>query len=392
MKILNRENQNKIRDEAIEILRILVGFDTTSRNSNLEIINWVQNYLEKYGANCHLVYNDEKTKANLIAFFGEKQNSGGIIFSGHSDVVPIDDQEWETDPWELTQKNGKLYGRGTADMKAFSACFLAFVPYIANYDFKSPICFAFSYDEEIGCLGAPRLVDFLVQNMGSVEAVVVGEPTNMKIVSGHKAISTFNVEITGHEAHSSRIDMGVSAIMEAIPLMNFLNELGHKFRPQDSIYTPSGTTITIGLIEGGTAINILAHHCRFSFDIRNEPDFPLDDLIKTIENEVAKIDAKIKLRAPMGGAKITIRSKTPGLKYDKFSNAEQLIRELTGDNEIIGASYAAEAGIFQSKNMPVVICGPGSILQAHQPNEFIEISQIEQCLNFLSNLFDKKII
>ena len=385
MKIINRDNLNIFRDEAIEILRTLIAFDTTSRNSNLELIDWVQDYLEKYGAYCRRIFNHDKTKANLIARFGGN-NSGGIVLSGHSDVVPIDDQDWHTDPWVLTQIGDKLYGRGTADMKAFSACFLALVPQIAKLSLKEPIYYALSYDEEIGCLGAPSMVEFLAQENSEIRAVIVGEPTNMKIVSGHKSISTFNVEITGLEAHSSRIDMGVSAIMEAIPLMAFLSDLGQKYRPQDSIYEPSGTTITIGLIEGGTATNILAHHCRFSFDIRNEPNFPLDDLIQEIENEIAKLDAKIKLRAPNGGAKMSIRSRTLGLKFAPNSAAEQLVRQITGDNEICGVAYAAEAGIFQNNNMPAVICGPGSILQAHQPDEFIEIIEIEKCLSFLSEL------
>lgn len=379
------EISKNIRQSAIEILRKLVSFDTTSRNSNLELIDWVEEYVSKFGAKCRRIYNDEGTKANLIASFGPNIE-GGIILSGHSDVVPIDDQDWDSNPWELLEKDNKLYGRGTSDMKAFSACFLALLPHIEISKLKAPIYFALSYDEEIGCLGAPSMVNILANEYKKPLCAIIGEPTNMKAVSGHKAITTFKVEITGLEAHSSRIDMGVSAIMEAIPIMQFLKELGEKYRPENSIYEPKGTTITIGLIEGGTAVNILAHHCTFVFDIRSEPEFNLDELIEKIAAKIDEIDKSIKMRAPNGGAKLIPRSKTPGLGFVVNSAAENIVRQITGDNEIIGVAYAAEAGLFQKANIPSIICGPGSILQAHQPNEFIEIIEIDKCLNFLNVL------
>lgn len=374
-------------NQAIDILKTLVAFETVSRDSNLKLIDWFEEYCVSYGARTKRIYNQDNTKANLIVAFGP-QIDGGIVLSGHSDVVPIDDQEWNTNPFELTQIGDKLYGRGTSDMKAFSACFLAMVPRIASADLKRPIYFALSYDEEIGCLGAPSMVEDLANNFPKIDAVIVGEPTNMKVVSAHKSISTFKIEITGHEAHSSRPDQGVSAIMEAIDLLSFIKELSNSIKNPNSIFEPDGATLSVGIIEGGTAVNILAHYCRFLFDVRCEPDFDNSILIDKIAQKVTEIDAQIKKRAPNGGAKMIRRSNTPGLKYEANSNSENICRQITGDNDVFGVAYAAEAGLFQRAGFNAVICGPGSILQAHQPNEFIEIIEIEKCINFLEKLLE----
>lgn len=372
---------------AIDILATMVGFDTTSRNSNLELTDWACNYLSQYGARLCRVPSDDGQKTNLIASFGPNE-SGGIVLSGHSDVVPIDDQDWSTDPWQLTEKLGKLYGRGTCDMKGFSACFLALVPEIAKRTLKSPIHYALSYDEEVGCIGAPRMVAKLAADFPTIDLCIVGEPTDMKVISAHKGIASFTVEVTGHEAHSSRTDMGVSAIMSAIPVLNFIAELGQSLARPNGLFTPGGTSLTIGLVEGGTAVNILAHHCKFVFDIRFEPDFDLDNLIAQIYAKISEVDAEIKARAPEGGAKIYKRSRTPGLKLDISSKAESFARAITGDNEILAVAYAAEAGLFQGANIPTIICGPGSILQAHQADEFVEIAQLKKCIEFLHSVID----
>lgn len=372
---------------AIDILQALVGFDTTSRNSNLELIAWVENYLDQYGAKLVRIPNDEGNKANLIASFGPIID-GGIVLSGHSDVVPIDDQDWSSNPWSLTERNGKLYGRGTCDMKGFLACILAITPKIAQMKLQKPIHFAISYDEEVGCIGAPRMVNKLHDEFPKIGAVIVGEPTDMKVVSAHKGISSFIVEVTGKEAHSSRTDMGVSAIMEAIPIFNLIVELGKNLQVANSHFTPSGTTMTIGWIKGGTAVNILAHHCEFAFDIRTEPNVDLAPIVAKIAAKIAEIDKSIKARAPNGGAKLKRRSNTPGLNFATNSLAEQIARQINGDNEILAVSYAAEAGLFQQKDMPTIICGPGSILQAHQPDEFVEIAQLDKCIDFLLKLVD----
>lgn len=382
-----QNNQNDKFESAKDILKTLVGFDTTSRNSNLELIEWVECYLGKFGARFVRVPSDDFQKTNLIASFGPNID-GGIVFSGHSDVVPVDDQDWSSEPFDLIEKDGKFFGRGTCDMKGFSACFLALAPYFSKLELKKPIHYALSYDEEVGCVGAPRMVEYIAEHFPKIAAVIVGEPTDMKVVSGHKGICSFIIDIIGKEAHSSRPDKGVSAIMEAIPLMQMIKELGEKYRPKNSLFEPSGATLTIGIIKGGTAVNILAHHCRLVFDLRYEPDFDPNVIINQIKDAVSKLDASIKARVETGGAIITQRSNTPGLKIDSQSYAEVLSRRTNGDNENIAVAYAAEAGIFAKHNMPTVICGPGSILQAHQPDEYVEVSQINECIKYLEDIIN----
>lgn len=374
---------------AIENLQNLVSFDTTSRNSNLALIGWVEAYLLPLGAVLTRVPNDDGSKTNLIASFGPLGVAGGVVLSGHTDVVPVDGQDWHTDPWTLTQKDGKLYGRGTCDMKGFAACALALAPAMAAANLSAPIHIALSYDEEVGCLGAHSLVDKLNALYPGVGAVIIGEPSDMKVVSGQKGLASSTVEITGREAHSSQIQQGVSAIMEAIPLMAALHEMAadaRRIAPTDSPFEPPGTSITIGLLEGGTAVNILARQCSFTFDIRYEAgDDPrkYEDALRTL---VEATDARIKERAPEGGAVLIPRSLSPAMNPEVDGAAEALARALTGDNTLRAVAYATEGGIFQNGGLSTVICGPGSILQAHQPDEFVEVEQIESCVGFLERL------
>jgi acetylornithine deacetylase len=374
---------------AINHLRTLVGFDTTSRNSNLELIEWVEAYLGPMGAMLTRVPNEDGSKTNLIASFGPTEVVGGVVLSGHTDVVPVDGQDWHTDPWTLTQKDGKLYGRGTCDMKGFSACALALAPAIAAANLTAPIHIALSYDEEIGCLGAHSLVDELVARFPGVAAVIIGEPSDMKVVSGQKGLASFTVEVTGREAHSSQIQQGVSAIMEAIPLMAALHQMAADARvaaPTDSPFEPSGTSITIGLLEGGTAVNILARQCSFTFDIRFEAGDDPRKYEEALRALVEAADANIKARAPEGGAVLIPRSLSPAMMPEDNGAAEALARALTGDNTLRAVAYATEGGIFQGGGLSTVICGPGSIAQAHQPDEWVEIAQIESCVGFLERL------
>ena len=374
---------------AIANLTHLVGFDTTSRNSNLELIDWVEAYLQPLGAILTRVPNEEGTKSNLIASFGPLAEVGGIILSGHTDVVPVDGQDWHTDPWTLTELSGKLYGRGTCDMKGFAACVLALAPAMAKAKLAVPVHIALSYDEEIGCLGAHSLVERLNALFPGVAAVIIGEPTDMKVVSGQKGLASSTVDIIGREAHSSQIQQGVSAIMEAIPLMAALHMMAADARaaaPVDSPFELAGTSITIGLLEGGTAVNILARQCSFTFDIRYEAgDDPrvYEDKLAAL---VAATDARIKVCAPEGGATMTRRSLSPAMTPEINGAAEALARALTGDNTLRAVAYATEGGIFQGAGLSSVICGPGSIAQAHQPDEFVTIEQIESCVGFLERL------
>jgi acetylornithine deacetylase len=374
---------------AIANLETLVGFDTTSRYSNLALIEWVETYLGPLGAVLTRVPNEDGSKTNLIASFGPIDKPGGVVLSGHTDVVPVDGQDWHTDPWTLTEKDGKLYGRGTCDMKGFSACALALAPAMAAASLTAPIHIALSYDEEIGCLGAHSLVDKLNALFPGVSAVIIGEPSDMKVVSGQKGLSSFYVEVTGREAHSSQIQQGVSAIMEAIPLMAAIHDMAADARlvaPTDSPFEPPGTSITIGVVEGGTALNILARQCNFVFDIRFEAGDDPRKYEEELRALVEATDASIKARAPEGGATLIRRSLSPAMNPEVDGAAEALARALTGDNTLRAVAYATEGGIFQNGGLSTVICGPGSILQAHQPDEFVEIEQMDLCVGFLERL------
>jgi acetylornithine deacetylase len=380
---------DSLSQSAIDNLRTLVSFDTTSRNSNLALLDWVETYVAPYGATTVRVPNEDGTKANLIVSFGPLDQAGGIVLSGHTDVVPVDGQDWHTDPWTLTEKEGRLFGRGTCDMKGFSACALALVPAMAKANLSVPIHIALSYDEEVGCLGAHSLVDRINQIYPGVSAVIIGEPSDMKVVSGQKGLSSFSVDVYGREAHSSQVQQGVSAIMESIPILKAFHDLAAEARaraPKDSPFEPSGTTMTIGEISGGTAVNILARHCQFAFDIRfeagDDPTFYEEQLAAV----VAQVDASIKARALEGGAVLTRRSLSLAMAPETNGAAEALARALTGDNELRAVAYATEGGIFQNGGLSTVICGPGSISQAHQPDEYIEIEQMVACVGFLQRL------
>jgi acetylornithine deacetylase len=373
----------------LEILARLVAFDTTSRNSNLALIEWVETFLGKRGIVSHRVANADGTKSNLYALIGPEA-PGGVVLSGHTDVVPVDGQPWSSDPWVVTERAGKLFGRGVADMKSFLALALSHVDAALGASLKQPLLLAFSYDEEIGCLGAPSLIEEINRIAPKPAAVIVGEPTSMKVVSAHKGIRSFIVDVTGREAHSSLPDAGVSAVMEALTLMELVAEMGREARAvTHAHFHPPGPTMTIGRVDGGTATNILARKCTFMWDLRT-PDVAQADAIEARFRAVADaLDAAIKARAPEGGVSVTRRSNTPGLAIERDSAAEVLARALTGDNETRAVSYAAEAGLFQRAGLPAIICGPGSIEQAHQPDEWIEVSQIEEGAAFMRRLIAK---
>jgi acetylornithine deacetylase len=289
----------------------------------------------------------------------------------------------------VTERGDKLYGRGVADMKSFLALALAHVDDAIAAPLKRPIILALSYDEEIGCLGAPDLIAHLRRQLPLPSVAIIGEPTSMKVVSGHKSIRSFLVEIEGKEAHSSMVDDGVSAVMEAVKLMALISDMAGEARAAadpDTLFSPPGATMTIGRVEGGTAVNILARRCEFNWDLRTPPETNPDAIEARFRAEAERIDADIKRRAPEGFVRITRRSNTSGLTPDRDSAAETLARALTGDNEMRAAPYAAEAGLFQRAGMPAVLCGPGSIAQAHQPDEWIERTQIEQGAVFMRRL------
>ncbi len=373
-------------DQTLDILARLIAFDTTSRNSNLALIEWVEEFLRARGVASRRVANADGSKANLYAVIGPNV-AGGVVLSGHTDVVPVDGQPWSSDPWVLSERGGKLYGRGTSDMKSFIALALAHVDQMQAAAMKRPVILAFSYDEEIGCLGAPSMIAELAALPEKPAAVIVGEPTLMKVVSAHKGVRSFLVEVTGREAHSSLPDAGVSAVMEALKLMGLVAKMAEEGRGMSHAhFSPPGPTLTIGRVEGGTAANILARRCEFVWDLRSPEQAQGDAIEARFREAAAKLDAEIKARAPEGGVKVTRRSLTPGLAISQNSEAEVLARALTGDNETRAVAYAAEAGLFQRAGLPAVICGPGSIEQAHQPDEWIELSQIEEGAAFMRRL------
>ncbi len=372
----------------LEILARLIAFDTTSRNSNLDLIGWVEDFLRARGVAARRVANAEATKANLYARIGPDV-AGGVVLSGHTDVVPVDGQPWSSDPWRLTERGGRLYGRGVADMKSFLALALAHVEAMQAVALTRPVVLAFSYDEEVGCLGAPSMIAEIAAAANRPAAVIVGEPTSMKVVSAHKGVRSFNVEVVGREAHSSLPEQGVSAVMEALKLMALVAEMGRAARGSVHAHFATGPTMPIGRVEGGTAANILARRCAFVWDLRCPEQAEGDAIEARFRAAAAALDAEIKARAPEGGVSVTRRSLTPGLAVERDSAAEALARALTGDNETRAVAYAAEAGLFQRAGIPAVICGPGSIEQAHQPDEWIEVAQIEDGAAFMRKLIVK---
>ena len=371
------------------MLEKLVSFDTVSRNSNLAFIDYVIGLLRAHGVESRLVHNDDRTKANLLATIGPRVE-GGVVLSGHTDVVPVDDQEWHSNPFSVVEREGLLYGRGTADMKTFLAIILAALDTMTGAALKVPIHLAFSYDEEVGCLGAPSLIRLLNRELPKPRAVIVGEPTEMKVVSAHKGITVVRTTVTGYESHSSQTHRGVSAVMVAAELIQFLHGLSAEAAakgPHNPLFEPQHSTITVNVIEGGTASNIMARHCTFQWDIRVLPeDNPSRYLDRFRGHCQDVVLPRIRAINPTCNIEIFARSPTPPLRPEPNSEAETLCRMLTGDNVTRAVAFAAEAGQFQESGLSVVICGPGSISQAHQPNEFISIAQVDAGTRFLHDL------
>ncbi len=376
----------------LEMLEKLISFDTTSAYSNMALIEFVRDYLEGHGAKVSILPNADKTKANLFATLGPEQ-AGGVALSGHTDVVPVVGQPWDTDPFTLVQKGSRLYGRGTCDMKSFSAIGLALVPEMMAKPLNRPIHFALSYDEEVGCLGAPQMIEKIGDHLPKPGVVIIGEPTDMEVVSAHKGMWFMNVTVRGREAHSSQTQQGVSAIMNGARMITKLDEMGKRLRDNadpECRFTPPYTTIHVGVASGGTASNIVSRHFEFVCDIRNLPE---DDPAALHQEFVDWVNSEIvpEMQAvdPDCGVDIEVANHVAGLAEDLNSEAESFVRSITGDNAVNYVSYGTEAGQFQRGGMASIVCGPGSIAQAHQPNEFIEISQIEKCEAFLRKVIDR---
>ncbi|HXQ15358.1 MAG TPA: acetylornithine deacetylase [Caulobacteraceae bacterium] len=374
---------------ATPILERLVAFDTTSHLSNLALIEWVEAYLAGLGVASRRVTNADGAKANLLATLGPDAD-GGVVLSGHTDVVPVKGQAWTSDPFVLTERDGRLFGRGSADMKGFIALALAAAPDFLAARLPKPVHFAFSYDEEIGCFGAPAMIEVIARELPRPALVVVGEPTSMEVVSAHKGITAWRVTVTGREAHSAQTHLGVSANMAAVRLMAALAELASQLeRDADpaSPFLPKHPTLTIGKIAGGTAGNILARECEFLFDLRAPPGLDVRRCLAGFLALAAKVDGEIKARAPEGGVLVEQLADVPPLRPEPNSVAEAFVRRLAGDNGPSRvASFASEAGQFQGAGLSTVLCGPGSIDQAHQPDEYVDIAQMERGAAFMTRL------
>lgn len=378
---------------ALEMLEKLVAFPSVSRDSNLPVIDFIEDYLKAYGIPSTRVYNDEGNKASLYATVGP-QVPGGVVLSGHTDVVPVDGQDWQTDPFTVTQKGDRLFGRGTCDMKGFLSLGLAQLPAMVAADLVRPIHFAFSYDEELACLGAWDLVAEMAKHVAMPAAVIVGEPTNMEVVTGHKGLINLLTRVRGFEVHSSLAHTGVSAVAIAAKLVTYLTETSEQNRqaadPQNP-FVPNWTTVHCGQIEGGTAHNIVAKDCWFATDIRAIPtETPrqfYDRYLAYVRDEVEPAMQAIHRDT---GIDIEILSEVPGLAPETNGAAEELARSLTGDNGSHVVSYGTEAGQFQGAGFSVVVCGPGSIEQAHQPNEYLELSELEKGSQFIQDLIKRQ--
>lgn len=373
-----------------EMLEALVGIPTVSRDSNLELVGFVADYLRRHGVEPQLVVSDCGEKANLYATVGPMV-AGGVVLSGHTDVVPVDDQDWHSDPFSVVEREGRLHGRGTCDMKAFIATALALVPEMRRL--RYPVHFAFSYDEEVGCLGAPRLIDAISAELPSPRAVIVGEPTSMRVVTAHKSMFIFETEVHGHEAHSSKQNLGVPAVMVAGRLVNWLAEQQDENRAQarpDCPFEPGYSTLHCGVIHGGTAQNITARRCRFVTDIRTLPDEDPMTFFQALERYAReRLEPEMQRVHPDTGIRFRIRSQVPAFCAAEDEPAVVLAKQLTGENHTESVAYGAEAGQFQEAGLSVVMCGPGSIDQAHQPDEYISVDQFEQGVAFTRRLIDQ---
>lgn len=384
---------------SIDWLTRLIGFDTVSRYSNLALIEEVQGYCEQLGLSVDLTFNEAKDKANLFvtvpAGANADQVNHGLVLSGHTDVVPVDGQDWSSDPFTATIRDDKLYGRGACDMKGFIACALTLLPQAVKLSnagqLRRPLHLALSFDEEVGCLGAPLILADLKARGIAPDYCIVGEPTNMTMVVAHKGIAVYRCRVHGKSAHSSLTTQGVNAISYASRLIGYVDELAEEIshrEDNDSLFDVPYSTLSVGTVQGGTATNIVPNLCEFTFDYRNLPHMTQDDILAPIKAKVAELSAQMQARAPETGIELLQMEGVPAMTDNDNDELQNLISALTGDDERHKVAYATEGGQFTNAGIPTIICGPGSIEQAHKANEFVKLSEIERCDGFLQKLLD----
>lgn len=381
--------QPAILAEIESILADLIAFDTTSHRSNLELIAYIEKYLAGFGVKATVLNAEGQAKANLLATIGPNV-PGGVVLSGHTDVVPVEGQAWSAPPFELTRQNDRLLGRGTADMKGFAAVVLAHVPQFVAAKLEKPIHLAFSFDEEVGCLGVQEMLPFVRENIPRPRLVVIGEPTSMQVATAHKGQYVARTRILGREAHSSRPDDGVNAVVVAANLIRYIDDMAAHARsvgPFDDAFSPPHTTFNIGPIKGGSAFNIISNQCMFDWEFRF---LPTGDGPAILAQYQAHIDEVIlpEIRAKFPECDITneIWIYLPPLKAEPGSDGETFALSLAQRNDSTVVAFGTEGGYFQGLEFPVVVCGPGDIAQAHKPDEFIERSQLEACSRFMDRV------
>ncbi|EIK96180.1 acetylornithine deacetylase [Pseudomonas sp. M47T1] len=371
------------------LLADLIGFDTTSRESNLQLIEFARQYLEGFGVPCQLIFNAERSKANLFATLGTDDRPG-IVLSGHTDVVPVDGQAWTVPPFTLTERDGKLYGRGAADMKGYIACVLAAVPSLLAAPLSMPVHIALSYDEEVGCLGVRSLLTELATRPHTPLLCIIGEPTELAPVLGHKGKLAMRCDVHGAACHSAYAPQGVNAIEHAAQLIGELGHIGARLRApalQDSRFDPPFSTVQTGVISGGKALNIVPAHCRFDFEVRalpaQDPRQVAEQLQRYARDEVLPRMQAVNADSAIHFSEL---SAYPGLATDRHSQAAQLIARFCGSDAFSTVAFGTEGGLFDAIGIATVVCGPGSMDQGHKPDEFVSVAQLNACDAMLARI------
>lgn len=378
----------ELRNETMLILGDLIGFPTVTSDSNLDLIAYCEELLRRVGADISVTRHPSEEKANLLATIGPRVD-GGVVLSGHTDVVPADEEAWTGAPFLAMRREQRIYGRGAVDMKGFIACVLASAPSFAAADLARPIHIALTFDEEVGCRGAPILVSDLMRSGPRPAAAIVGEPTEMQIIDAHKGCYEYTTRLSGLAGHGSAPDLGVNAVQYAARYVTQLMEFGRLLErraPASSPYDPPHTTINVGVVSGGTARNVVAGDCVVEWEMRPVARADADFVLAGVHAMEQEMIAEMRAVDPHAGIVTETEGAVDGLEKEEGSAAVALARELLGDRPTSVVSFGTEAGIFQAAGVPTVVCGPGSIEMAHRPDEYIEISELEACLDMLANL------
>ena len=374
---------------SLSILRSLVGFDTTSRDPNRELIAYVCDYLRTFDIEPVLIWNDARTKANLWATIGPP-DMPGIILSGHTDVVPVDGQDWSSDPFSLAERDGRLFGRGCADMKGFLAAVLSALPRMCDGPLASPFHLAFSYDEEIGCNGVLSLIEHVRRLDVKPKLCLVGEPTKMRPVIGHKGGRAYRVKVRGKEAHSSLAPRAVNAIEYAAELIQFLSSVARemaKTGPRDDAFDIAHSTLQTGMVHGGIAINVVPRDCEFVFEFRYLAETDPDGIMAKIREFASReLEPRMRMAASEAGVSFEPVYSYPALETPRDEVGVEFVKKLLGRSNDSKVAFGTEGGLFSALGIPTVVCGPGSIVEAHKPDEFVSIEQITRCEAFLARL------